>query len=60
MVRRIVNRMFSEDEVYSEMYGLSTDAKPTEDLITGSRFTEVDTGNVFLFNEEAGEWKQIR
>lgn len=38
---------------YIEAAGLSTDTKPT-DFATGSIFTEVDTGKVFLFN--GSEW----
>lgn len=34
--------------------GLSTDTKPTDGIVTGSDFTEVDTGDVYLFNEVSG------
>lgn len=44
MIRIVVDRVFSGDLHYQEMFGLSTDTKPTEGLITGSRFTEADTG----------------
>ena len=59
MIRRVVDRMFSEDERYSEMFGLSTDTKPTDDLITGCKFTEVDTGDVYLFDEVGGTWTKV-
>jgi len=36
---------------YYEYAGVSTDTKPTEMVATGSLFLEVDTGDVFLFNE---------
>lgn len=36
--------------------GLSTDTKPTDGIVTGSDFTEVDTGDVYLFNEVSGSW----
>lgn len=39
-----------------EASGLSTDDKPVENIINGSIFVEVDTGNVFFFNEEDAEW----
>lgn len=35
---------------------LSTDTKPTAGIATGSVCTEVDTGAVFLFDEESGDW----
>lgn len=56
MIRKLVDRYFSEDDKYSEMFGLSSDDKPTESLITGSKFTEIDTGIVYRFDEESGEW----
>jgi hypothetical protein len=56
MIRKLVDRYFSEDDKYSEMFGLSSDDKPTEALITGSKFTEIDTGIVYRFDEESGEW----
>ena len=59
MIRKLVDRMFSEDDRYSEMFGLSTDTKPTDGLITGSKFTEVDTGDVYLFDEESDTWTKV-
>jgi hypothetical protein len=35
---------------------LSTDPKPVNGVDMGSILVEVDTGNVFFFNESAGEW----
>ena len=43
----------------SDLYGLSTDTKPTTGLANGSMFVEVDTGKLFLFNEDTGEWSEI-
>lgn len=40
--------------------GLSTDEKPTQHLITGSKFEEVDTGRRYEFDEETGGWILIR
>lgn len=40
--------------------GLSTDEKPTQCLITGSKFEEVDTGRRFEFDEETGGWVLTR
>jgi len=35
-------------DVYT-YYGLSTDDKPTELILEGSKFIEVDTGDEFVF-----------
>lgn len=34
---------------------LSTDIKPT-DFANGSQLIEIDTGDIYLYNEEAGAW----
>lgn len=34
----------------AELYGLSTDSKPTQEVPNGSAFVEIDTGKVFFFN----------
>ena len=56
MIRKLVDRYFNEDDKYSEMFGLSSDNKPEDGLVTGSKFTEVDTGIVYLFDEESRTW----
>lgn len=42
--------------VYKEIALTSSDTKPTKGIATGSICVEVDTGNVFFFNEAAEEW----
>ena len=37
-------------------FGLSTEAKPTDGLATGSLFIELDTGTVYYFNEATTTW----
>lgn len=60
MIRKLVDRYFSEDDKYVEMFGLSRDTKPKANIITGSKFTEVDTGDVYLFDEEGdGTWTKV-
>lgn len=47
---------------YLEMSGLSTDTKPTTGIMTGSLFLEVNTGDVYAFDEDGSageEWKKI-
>ena len=36
--------------------GLSTDPKPTEGVENAVVFYEMDTGNVFMFDEENKQW----
>lgn len=38
---------------------LSTDTKPTENLINGSILMEMDTGKVYMLDEPAGEWREF-
>ena len=40
---------------YIEVSGKSTDEKPLG-YATGSIFVEVDTGKVFFFDEDNGDW----
>ena len=56
MIRKLVDRYFNEDDKYSEMFGLSSDDKPEDGLITGSKFIEVDTGIEYRFDEESRTW----
>lgn len=55
MIRNIVERIVGNKR-YIVSAGLSTDAKPTDDIITGSRFLEVNTGVVCSFDEESQSW----
>lgn len=41
---------------YVELLCLSTDSKPTENIAMGSIATEVDTGDVYFYNEDDTEW----
>lgn len=63
-MREIVHKLVGtnadgEHLSYSEFFGDSTETKPTTGLGFGSSFTEVDTGDVYMFNENASageEW----
>ena len=60
MIRVVVDRMFTDGKRYQELYGLSTEDKPVANLITGSKFTEVNTGDVYLFDETStGTWTKV-
>ena len=58
MIRRLVDQAFSSGKYYISAVGLSTDVKPTEGIITGSKFVEVDTGIGYLFDETSGQWHE--
>ena len=62
MVREIVKKLQNDDVNYYEFSGVSTDDKPVHNIATGSLFLEVDTGDVYAFDEEASsgdEWAKI-
>ncbi len=42
-----------------EFRGLSTDDKPTKGVGNGSIFFEMDTGKVYMYDEQNKEWKEI-
>ena len=60
MIRALVERAFTADKKYVELFGLSTDSKPTTGIVTGSVFVEVDTGKAYLFNETASAWVEVQ
>ena len=39
-----------------EFVGLSTDTKPTDNVLNGSLFLELDTGDMYLFDGASGDW----
>lgn len=45
-----------EKILYAEFAGTSTEEKPTDHLATGSSFLEVDTTNVYFYDEESQTW----
>lgn len=60
MIRKLVDRYYTPDKKYAEMFGLSTDTKPKDGLVTGSKFTEVNTGDIYLFDETgSGTWTKV-
>ena len=58
MIRYLIHRPTTDGKYYAVIAGLSTDAKPTASLITGSRFVEADTGARYMFDESAGQWNE--
>lgn len=59
-MNRVTNVQFIKADTgyvkYMEISGLSTDAKPTEGVATGSSFLEVDTADVYFYDEESEGW----
>lgn len=43
----------------ANIYGTSTDDKPVAGFANGSAFVEVDTGKLYLLNEEDGTWTEV-
>lgn len=43
----------------ADLFGTSSDSKPTTGYLNGSSFIEVDTGKIFLFNEATSTWVEM-
>lgn len=50
---------YSETTQLIEAVCLSTDTKPTTGIANGSTIVEINTGKVYMFDEEGGEWDEI-
>ena len=59
MKRTLCERIIEGQKKYVELACLSTDEKPADNLVTGSLALEVDTGDVYAFDEIGGEWGKI-
>lgn len=59
MIRTIVDKPFTDALHYVEMAGRTSDSKPTTGIITGSKFLEVETGDVYAFEESGSNWYKI-
>ena len=60
MIRVIYERIIEGNTKYVEAAGLSTDSKPTAGLATGSLFLEVNTGDIYAFEEGVSPtWNKI-
>ena len=60
-MRALVENKFSDNKKYVELYGTSSDSKPTTGIVTGSKFTEVNTGDEYLFDETGnGTWTKVK
>lgn len=52
----LVERIIKWNDRYVEISGDSTETKPTANIVDGSIFVESNTGDVYFFNEESGDW----
>lgn len=39
-------------------YGLSTDTKPTENIVNGSAFIEMDTSTLYFYDQAGETWRE--
>lgn len=52
-----IDKMGGQNNIYSaELKGLSTDTKPTDGIPNGSTFYEINTQDVYMFDEENQTW----
>ena len=51
-----VTTVYADGKKQVEIFGTSSESKPTSGLAMGSVFIEVDTGKAFLFNESSSTW----
>ena len=47
------------EKVLVDSVCLSTDTKPTDGIANGSICLEMNTGKIYAFNEENGEWEEV-
>ena len=59
MVRTTKSEIVVGEVRYVEFSGLSTDDKPVGDYSTGSLFLEVDTCDVYFYDEDTSEWLKV-
>lgn len=60
MIRKLVENTFADGKKYVEIACLSTDTKPTGGMVTGSLAMEVDTGDIYAYDETGdGTWTKI-
>jgi len=56
-----INKSISRDAAsqYIEGFCLSTDTKPTNGIENGSQLVEMDTGKLYFFDEDGGDWVEF-
>lgn len=51
-----VTTVYADGKKQVEIFGTSSESKPTSGIAFGSVFIEVDSGKAFLFNEYTSAW----
>ena len=51
--------IFSNAKNLIEAVCLSTDSKPTDGIANGSMCLEMDTGKIYIFDEEGTQWLEL-
>ncbi len=60
MIRKIIENQFDGTKKYVELACLADDTKPTGGMVTGSLALEVDTGDIYAYDETGdGSWAKI-
>lgn len=61
MANGVSNIVYADGTVVieRELYGRSTDTKPTAKIHNGEKFIETDTGTLFVFDEETATWRPL-
>ena len=58
--RVLLNENAAGDRLwYLEGHCLAADTKPTSDIANGSQLIEMDSGSVYFFDEEGGDWVEF-
>ena len=59
-MRIAVDKVFTDSLNYREYFGTHSESKPTTGIVSGSKLTETDTGDVYLFTEGSpGTWAKV-
>lgn len=54
-----ITASYNNGDVLIEAACLSTDTKPTTGIANGSSCIEMDTGDVYMFNEASSTWVKL-
>lgn len=49
----------NENNSIQTIFGLSTDTKPTDEIINGSIFIEMDTSKIYFYDLENEQWREF-
>lgn len=53
------SKVLNNGKLYGEGVCVALDDKPTENIANGSTLVEMDTGHIYIFDAEAGEWRDV-